>query len=238
MGVLQNLSVIALSQVVGGALKSVSGIEGGDVVVKLLAARFTDQSQKLTKALQEANERAWKAMEVALGGDSLWDKCKRFFGRAEDQAFREQVRAFLEVSPLKKVKPESRPILDKALEELRSARSKGLFTQGALSPSELAREAGAFAAFREPQVLLEAEWKAIDRLAVELREACPNLHRVLVSTESSSLGSTRRKARPCSPSLSGTTSADRSRRIRSCSRVWPSASSRNCSRSRSGRSPN
>ena len=76
MGIFLSLSGIALRQVVGGALQTVGLDKAGDGVIDYLTARFTDHSQRLTKALQSANEKAWKAFEVALGGESLWDKCK------------------------------------------------------------------------------------------------------------------------------------------------------------------
>ncbi len=181
MGVFQSLSVVALRQLVDGACSAV-GIKGGEKLVDVLTARFTDHSQKLTVALRNANERAWKALEIALAGDSLWDRCQIVLASAEDRAFREQVRAFLDISPLKKVKPEQRPILQQALQELRSARKKGLLTGGTLAPAQLAREAGAFAGFREDQqAILNEEWKVIHGIAVELQESCRNLCRVLTA---------------------------------------------------------
>src|SRR5258708_770573 len=101
MGVFLSLSGIALRQVVGGVLQTVGLDKTGDAAIDFLTKRFTDHSQKLSNALQTANERAWKALEVALAGDSLWERCKTALASAEDRAFREQVQAFLEASPLK-----------------------------------------------------------------------------------------------------------------------------------------
>ncbi len=178
MSVFQSLSVVALRQLVSGACSAV-GIGGGDKVVGFLTDRFTDHSLKLTTALQTANERAWKALEIALGGESFWERCKLALASAEDKAFREQVRAFLEGSPLKNVKAEQRPILEKALKELRSARAAGALIKGSLAPAQLAREAGAFAVLSDPQAILDAEWKAVQGIGVELRETCPSLYTVL-----------------------------------------------------------
>jgi hypothetical protein len=178
MSVIQSLSIVALRQLVGGAC-SVLGITGaGDKVVDFLTDRFTDHSQKLTTALQTANERAWKALEIALAGNSLWERCKVALARAEDKAFAQQVRTFLDVSPFKSQKDEHVQVFRKALKELRDARSKGLLTEGRLAFLELAREAGTFASFENPQVLLDAEWKVIDQTASELR-GCPHLSNVL-----------------------------------------------------------
>lgn len=100
MGIVQSLSAVALRQVVSGALQTVGISSGGDAVIGFLTERFTDHSQRLTAALQCAIERAWTAFEVALGGESLWDRCKVALARSEDQAFGEEVRAFLNNEPI------------------------------------------------------------------------------------------------------------------------------------------
>ena len=180
MGVFQSLSVVALRQLVGGACSKVGAGAAADDVVKFLASRFIDHSQKLTNALQTANDRAWKALETALAGDSLWQRCKGLVANAEEKAFAQQVRAFLDISPFKSQKDEHVRILRDALKELRDARSQGLLTGSTPSFHDLAKQAGAFARFGDQQVQLDAEWKLIDQTAGELRESCPNLWRVLV----------------------------------------------------------
>src|SRR5262249_27158121 len=57
------------------------------------------------------------------------------------------------------------------LDQLRAARKAGVLTRGALDPRELARQAGAFARFAEPQGLLDAERHALEQLAGDLRQA-------------------------------------------------------------------
>jgi serine/threonine protein kinase len=181
MGVFQSLSVVALRQVVRGACTAVGMGAGGDAVVNFLTNRFTDHSQKLTNALQTANEQAWRALEIALGGESLLERIKVSLARAEDQAFREQVRDFLNASPLTKTSSKYPQVFQQALKELRAARSKGSLMGGQLAPDELAREAGAFARFSDQQALIDAEWKAIGSVADNLREYCPNLFKILVA---------------------------------------------------------
>ena len=77
------------------ALKYV-GAEGLEKVVSLLGDHLSDQGQRLTKALKECNERAWKAVEIALAGETLWHK----LDRAEDRAFRQQLAAYLKQLPM------------------------------------------------------------------------------------------------------------------------------------------
>jgi hypothetical protein len=128
MSVFLSLSSLALRQLVEGACAALGVKDGGEAVVGFLTERFTDHSQRLTAALQTANGRAWKAMEVALAGESLWDRCKVALSRGEDRAFREQVRAFLDSSPLTPASVTHADVFKKALQELRAARSRGLLT--------------------------------------------------------------------------------------------------------------
>ena len=75
MAILQQLSTLTLRQLIDGAVKA-AGFkiveEGTDGVVTLLSRHFVDHSQRLTAALHTANDRAWRAMEISLAGDSWW----------------------------------------------------------------------------------------------------------------------------------------------------------------------
>ena len=115
--------------------------------------------------MQRANERAWKALEVALAGEGLWQR----LGRSEDKAFRQQVRAFLDALPLPELfgRTEFRR---QCLRELKGAARKALLF-GRLVPAELAEAAGAFAPFSEPQALLQAERHALRTLADDIDRA-------------------------------------------------------------------
>jgi WD40 repeat protein/tRNA A-37 threonylcarbamoyl transferase component Bud32 len=170
MPILLNLSGLAVRQVLEGACRAVGmavGETAFDGVVKFLSERFTDQSHRLPQALHKANESAWKALEVALAGESLWS----WLDKAEHKAFRQQVRAFLDATPLAGLPSHGPEFRSVCLRELRSARKAGLLTGGTLHPVDLARQAGAFARFSNPQSLLEAEWRAVDSMAEELRGA-------------------------------------------------------------------
>ncbi len=180
MSIFQSLSVVALRQLVSGACNAVGLRGSGDEVAYFLTARFTDHSQKLTTALQSANERAWKALEIALAGDSFWDKCKVAFTSSEDQAFRQQVRTFLDASPFVKLQTTNAKFCQQCLGELRQARKRRLLQEGQLAPTELAQRVGTFAGFSDPDALLDAEWQVIDQMAEALRRAeCVNLARLL-----------------------------------------------------------
>src|SRR5262249_13951160 len=163
---------------IGGACKACA-VEAGEGAVAgvaaFLARHFVDYSQRLNEALRRTNEQAWRALEVALAGESLWDRCKRVLASGEEKAFREQVRPFLDACPLAELhgKDGYRQL---CLQELQVARKAGHLTAGNLDPAGLARQAGAFARFADPQALLDAEARALLEMADDLRAAGhPNL---------------------------------------------------------------
>jgi WD40 repeat protein len=170
MALFQKLSCLATKQVLTGACKVVGfqlGEAGLDGVAGFLSERFTDHSQRLPEALRKANERAWTTLEVALEGESVW----RILDRADDKALRQQVRTFLDNTPLAGLPGHGDEFRQQCLRELRAARQAGLLVGGGLDLAQLAQQTAGFARFADPQELLTAEWQAIDHLAGELRQA-------------------------------------------------------------------
>src|SRR5262249_8059622 len=134
MGVLQTLSVLALRQLVGTASKVLPFDAGEDVAdgaVRFLLGRFLDPSQRVPEALKRSTDRAWRALEIALAGESLLSR----LDRAEDKAFRQQVRAFLDAAP-----PPSGPRTPEwkqsCLGELRTIRKAKLHLAGPLDAED------------------------------------------------------------------------------------------------------
>src|SRR5436190_18623579 len=112
MGIIQLLSSFAVGQVAG---------EGAGGLVQVLADRLGDGSQRLVAAIRRANEQAWKALEVALAGESLWNR----LDHTEDRAFRQQVRGFVDGLPLPELTGRDE-FRRGCLRELRDARRRGL----------------------------------------------------------------------------------------------------------------
>jgi hypothetical protein len=173
MAILQDLSALALRQVVGGLCQT-AGVEAGaaaaEAVCRHLGERFTDHSQRLSTALHKASDAAWRALEVALAGNSWWDRVKSAVARAEDRALGDQVAAFLQATPLAGLASHGPEFRERALVELRAARKQGRLADG-LQPQALAQHVGGFARFSDPQALLTAEWEAVASLGGSLREA-------------------------------------------------------------------
>ena len=150
MSIFLNLSTLAVQQLVQSAANTVGLNVAGDALVASLRSRFTDHSQKLTQALQNANDRAWKAIELSLAGETFWDRCKVALAKAEDQAFRQQVRTFLDGSPLTKVSSDHPKLCQQCLSELRRARKHGLLTSGAVAPGRVGQEGRGLCPLRRP----------------------------------------------------------------------------------------
>jgi len=146
------------------ALRQVS-FEGADKVLGALADRFSDQSQRLTRALERANRRAWDALHISLAGESVWNR----FNSAEDKAFRVQLRAFLDAMPLAELESKEH-YRRQCLQDLHDARRKGLLF-GHLVAEDLAQRAGAFARHTDPVALLQVERQAILEMANEVYQA-------------------------------------------------------------------
>ena len=158
------------------ALRQLAADRAKDLLL-LVKNHLTDHSQRLTTALAQANERAWKTLEIALGGKRLWD---RLLASAEDKALCQQVQTFLQSA----VPGDDPGFLACCLKELRQAHdNQHLTTMGALSPAALAEDVSAFGRFDDPDALLAAECEAVTEIASELRRlGYANLGRLLSVT--------------------------------------------------------
>ena len=120
MATVPGLMVFVARQLLDGACKAVGVTESGKTVVGFLSRHLTDHSQRLTRALQEATDRAWKALEVALAGDSLLDR----MASAQDRQLRQQLRTFLDTS-MNRGSQADVATRQRALHDLRAARKAG-----------------------------------------------------------------------------------------------------------------
>jgi hypothetical protein len=174
MAIVQHLSVLAVRSLFEGFCKSIgfeAGAAAADAAVKFLGNRFTDHSARMSEALQRASTNAWRALEVALAGDGWWDRVKLTLARREDQVFREQVGAFLRMTPLAGLPSHPPEFRQQALRDLRAAQKAGVLTAGGIEPRALAQDAGPFARFADPQALLDAEWHAVEAVIDAVRQA-------------------------------------------------------------------
>jgi serine/threonine protein kinase len=152
---------------------------GADEVVEAVEQHFTDHAETLPRALRRANDRTWQALAVALGGDSWFDRVKRWIIADKDQrAFREQVRKFLDA---KGVAFNGSPpnLHDRCLEELQQAMRAGDLSAEGLTPQEVGRETAGFAKYADPQGLVTGAEQAVAAVARALQPRYPNLATLL-----------------------------------------------------------
>jgi serine/threonine protein kinase len=164
MGIVSALAEVALGPLVEGACEALGGRLAEGVmagVSALVAERFFDPSQRLARALEGAQVRAWKALELALAGDTFWERCQVRLARAEDRAFREQARAFLDGAGIVDGAESRRHCLD----ELRRARQGGLLN-GFVPTGEKA-----VGAFGDPVKILDRTQSSLQEIADALAAA-------------------------------------------------------------------
>lgn len=171
MSVLTKLSSLVLTETIDRAGQAVGVGKVSGPVVAFLQHHLTDHSQKLPAALRTATERAWTALEVALAGDTFWQRC---LSSAEDRSFRQQVRAFLDATIL--VGDGDRQA---ALTQLRAARKAGVLDGAGIDTGAVVGRVTDFARHADPTKLLAAEWQAAAGLGDDLRADYPALARVV-----------------------------------------------------------
>src|SRR5205814_1184529 len=87
MPLVQVLSILALRPMINWAVEAVERQTGVSLkdkvgpVYRCLTDQFADHSQRLGSALESANERAWRTLEIALVGES-W---RTWLDRQEDK---------------------------------------------------------------------------------------------------------------------------------------------------------
>ncbi len=168
MSPIMNLLSFGLRQVFG---------EGTQFAVNFIAQRLTDHSQKLRKALAQANDRAWQSLAMALAGNGLLDQVKKWLAPADECAFAEQVRSFLQTSP-HRFDSASADVRTKCLAELKTARQSGFLSAQKLSYQEIAVETASFQRYADHQGIIGDAEKVVARIADDLAEF-PNLQKLL-----------------------------------------------------------
>src|SRR4051812_43425686 len=117
MRLLQQLAVLGFREVFG---------ERADALLAFAENQLGDGSQRLSRALQTASDRAWRTLELALAGDSFWDRCRRFFVPREEATLGRQVQAFLESVPTPELRGTPDEFRRQCLLQLHAARQSGL----------------------------------------------------------------------------------------------------------------
>jgi hypothetical protein len=167
MSLIHDLSFLAVRPFLGDA---------GDAFLGFLGNRFGDHTRRVTMALEVAGERAWRSLEFALGEAWWWQRVPLRLAAREEQAFRAQVKAFLDSVPPVHLPGDPETFRGRCLKELRGARKVGLVPGHGLGIDALAARGQVLAGNADPLRHLEADRQAVARLSARLRqEGYPNL---------------------------------------------------------------
>jgi hypothetical protein len=181
VALLQDLSAFALRDAVPAACSALGPAAGGPAVpavVAFLSERMASAADRLPAALARASARGWRAVEIALAGDSWFDRVSAFLAApGEDRALADRIRAYLDA--LAESSP-GRPadFRSRCRAELREARAAGLLEAGGVDVPLLARTVGRLAGL-DPAARAEAALRALGRLAEGLPDRYPHLRRLL-----------------------------------------------------------
>lgn len=171
------MSTLAMRYLVDTACKSANMLPMGGMVIDIvesttrkLKQHFSDNSDRLVSALRRSNDQAWQTLEIALTGDSFWDRCKSFFATGDQKAFKSEMQKCLDALSFPDV-PDRDRFRRFCLSELRAAKKAGILTGGKIDPEPIANQAGEMARYSDPAALLDAEQKLLDHMAAELKAA-------------------------------------------------------------------
>ncbi len=109
MTILLNVSTLAMREIARGVCRAHGVGQVIDVAEKLeglLRNHFRDHSSRLAGALRGANNRGWQTLEIALTGDSFWDRCKGMLKSGDEKKFRQELETYLHSLQL----PEDNPL--------------------------------------------------------------------------------------------------------------------------------
>lgn len=166
MNLVSRVSLMALGPLAAAACRAAGAAalsECAAAAGRTLTERFTDHSLRATDALARASDRAWRALEGALRGESVLTLADR----ADDRAFREQVRQFV-LNARRHGGASAPDFAPRCLAELRAARASGAL-DGAADPGAITERLGDLTHFSDPAAVVREQWELADEIATELR---------------------------------------------------------------------
>jgi WD40 repeat protein/tetratricopeptide (TPR) repeat protein len=139
----------------------------GSQVSTTLLGHLRDPASRLGKALQQAHEQTWLVVETALAGPSLW---QRLLASGEERALVERLQSALLVAvPRLSAEKSGQEFCQRCRVELQDAKRRGLLDPQADWETVVA-EVGQLCQYRQPNEVLQAENRLLDRTGERLRE--------------------------------------------------------------------
>ncbi len=166
MSLMNALLVTALRSLWGKITERLGLVAVGQVSAWLLQY-LRDPASRLGKALQQAHEQTWLVVETALAGPSLW---QRLLASGEERALVERLQSALLVAvPRLSAEKSGQEFCQRCRVELQDAKRRGLLDPQADWETVVA-EVGQLCQYRQPNEVLQAENRLLDRTGERLRE--------------------------------------------------------------------
>jgi tetratricopeptide (TPR) repeat protein len=172
MSLFSKLAALAFKGAAGaaaGSLGFVGAGGAGEAVAEFLANRIHDHSTNLTEALDRAQARAWRAVELCLAGPSWWNTITSAFSSADERGFRDQVQAFLNANPLDGIDGHGPDFRAQCLAQLNTIRKIGLLKREPLDAKELAKQVGNLSRYGDASGAVNAEFAHLTEATAGLR---------------------------------------------------------------------
>jgi tetratricopeptide (TPR) repeat protein len=170
MKIVENLSALALRQLIDGATKAFAAETPGGV--PSLRRLLTSQPDRFRAALTRAAEHSWRGLEVSLAGNPWWEQCRGQL-QPDETALGTKVQAYLDAGLLGDLSRQNPALRRACLRELRAGLKSKVLT-GELDASGnldwLERTLTP-----ETQDPMAADWRLVEQVADELRPGSPAL---------------------------------------------------------------
>ncbi len=177
MGIVHNLSVLALRPVTRGA-QPTPDVEI-DAVLALLTERFTGGAAPLTATLKASVRRALITLELAVAGEAWWEAHQDSSLLVEARAVRTGARFFLDSVFVALPGEDEAAFRQSCVRPLRAVRKKLGGDEVPLDAAELAAQCAAWARAGDIAERREVERDLLDRVADEVRPSAAPLARLL-----------------------------------------------------------
>src|SRR5262249_20202756 len=136
MRCVQVLSTLALRRLLHAAWQPV-GRNGARTIV---TDQLLPSSLHVSRALRQANARAWVAVEVLLAGEELWERAQLSWERNLEEEFYKPIRLLLDEVSLRAIDEKGSDGRRKTSQALQAALASALLTSGPLDLPELLAE--------------------------------------------------------------------------------------------------
>ena len=158
----QVLSALALRRLLRAAYQPVG--DNGTAVVETDA--LLPGGSHVSRALRQANARAWVAVEVLLAGEELWERAQLTWERSLEEEFYKPIRLLLDEIPLGVIDDKGPEGRRKTIQALQAALASALLTSGPLDLPDLLAQI-----HQEDLDQSRTEWQELTRLMDHLEQA-------------------------------------------------------------------